>query len=100
MAKKKAAPKTKTPKAAPETAPETTKPESDGVVGRTIRSARPMTADEMNSEGWETGNHALPTVLVLDDGSKLYPSRDEEGNGPGVLFGRDKDGQTFVLCEA
>jgi hypothetical protein len=37
------------------------------------------------------------TVLVLDDGTILYPSRDDEGNGPGALFGADRDGELFTV---
>jgi hypothetical protein len=64
-----------------------------GVAGRTIVEARPMNAAELKFEGWKVDRtHASPTVLVLDDGTKLYPSRDEEGNGPGALFGTDAKG--------
>ena len=60
-----------------------------------------MTKEELDVEGWETGRHTPPTVLVLvlDDGTKLYPSQDEEGNGPGALFGINPDGENFMLCK-
>jgi hypothetical protein len=32
--------------------------------------------------------------LVLDDGSIIYPSQDEEGNGPGSFFAMDKELET------
>jgi len=56
------------------------------LVGRTIVEVRPMTDEEKYAEGWE---HFVgsPLVLILDNGLKLYPSEDEEGNGPGALFG-------------
>lgn len=86
MAKKKA----DTASAAEPTADET-------LVGRTIKAVRPMTAAELKKEDWSIGRHAPPTVLVLDNGTKVYPSRDEEGNGPGALFGTDAKGDNFVL---
>lgn len=60
--------------------------------GKTIEKVRPMTDGEL-PEHWH-GEH--PVVLVLDDGTKLYPSSDPEGNGPGALFGHNKDGE-FVI---
>ena len=64
-----------------------------GPEGRTIVATRQMTPVEAADEGWDRGTIAL----VLDDGSILYPSRDHEGNGPGALFGRDKQGQTVAF---
>ena len=70
------------------------------LIGRRIADVRPLTADEMESEGWDPTGRFNPVgmVVVLDDGTKLYPSRDEEGNGPGVFFGFTQDGSAFGLC--
>lgn len=54
-------------------------------VGRTIVGVRPMDENELKKEWW-SGEYP-PTVIVLNDGSLVYPSRDDEGNGPGALFG-------------
>lgn len=64
------------------------------LVGKKITSIRAMTKAEMENEGW-SGRPG--TALVLDDGTILYPSADEEGNRPGTIFGRAKDGTTFGL---
>lgn len=56
--------------------------------GKTIENVRPMTAEEARLEGWGDSPHQA-MVIELDDGSKLYPSQDPEGNGPGALFGHD-----------
>lgn len=65
--------------------------------GRKIVDVRRMTQAEMDREGWQD-YHRKPTVLVLDDGTVLYPSQDEEGNGPGALFGHSpKDGAFYVF---
>lgn len=59
--------------------------------GKTIKEVREMTDEEMESEHWH-GNRK-PTVLVLDDGTKIFASRDPEGNGAGAMFGERPDGE-------
>jgi len=54
------------------------------LIGRKIVAVRPMTKKELEVEGWDGGYN---TVIVLDNGERLYPSQDEEGNGPGCIFG-------------
>lgn len=60
-----------------------------------------MTRREMEGEDWggEPAWEPQATVLVLDDGTKLYASRDSEGNGPGALFGVSPKGEHFILME-
>lgn len=59
--------------------------------GLSIVEVRAMTRGELNAEGWGDSPHPVP-VLVLSNGSHLYPSRDPEGNGPGALFMHDAEG--------
>jgi hypothetical protein len=60
------------------------------ILGQRIKEIRPMTKAEIRHEGWEDSPY--PTVcLVLENGILLYPSRDEEGNDVGALFGREGD---------
>ena len=68
------------------------------LVGRTIREVRLMTPDELAAEAWDAGPGDCPVALVLDDGTKLYASRDPEGNGPGALFGVDANGESFGIA--
>ena len=68
------------------------------LVGRTIRDVRRMTPDELAAEAWDAGPGDCPVALVLDDGTRLYPSRDPEGNGPGALFGVDAGGESFAIA--
>ena len=63
------------------------------LVGRRIAEVRAMTKRELEAEGWEPDE--IVPVLVLDDGAILFPSRDEEGNGPGALFGATARRQGF-----
>lgn len=63
------------------------------LVGGTIKSVRWMTAAEMEKEGW-----SRPAVVMeMEEGGKIYASQDEEGNGPGALFGEDKNGDTIYV---
>jgi hypothetical protein len=55
-------------------------------VGRVVRQIRRMTDRELAAEGWGP-THGVPLVIVFADGSLIYASRDDEGNGPGKLFG-------------
>ena len=65
----------------------------DPIIGQKIVNARPMTKAEQEDEGWD----GFTTVLVLSDGTLLYASRDEEGNGAGALFGKSSSGKSFAL---
>jgi hypothetical protein len=64
-----------------------------GRIGATIKDIRWMTLEEMVREGWSRP----AVVLELEEGGKIYASCDEEGNGPGVLFGEDADGETVYI---
>jgi hypothetical protein len=64
------------------------------LAGKTIRRVRFLSLAELAREGW--GAHEWVLALELDDGTLLYAARDEEGNGPGALFGKDKEGQFRV----
>lgn len=63
------------------------------LLGRRIVAVRALSRDELAAEGWPP-DETVP-ALVLDDGTVLSPSRDEEGNGPGALFGATVRGQGF-----
>jgi len=67
------------------------------VEGQRIVAVRGMTEAEKKFEGWEDEpDFSAGVVLVLENGVRLYPAQDEEGNGIGALFGREKN-STFVL---
>jgi len=66
------------------------------IVGQQIVGVRRMSFEELEFEGWQDEVGGLPVVVILENGVKLYPARDEEGNGSGVMFGRDKK-STFML---
>lgn len=55
------------------------------IVGSMVVEIRDMTDAELDAEGWSDCN--TTTVLVLNNGIKLYPSADGEGNRPGAMFG-------------
>ena len=66
-------------------------------IGKVVKEVRHMTDQEMNTEGWEPRHGTPPIVIVFDCGTKLYPSCDDEGNGPGTLFGISSDGMGIGL---
>lgn len=52
------------------------------LVGRKIVRVSYMSEKEMEVSCWD--RRAL--VIELDDGNLIFPSADDEGNGPGALF--------------
>ena len=66
-------------------------------VGKRIVAIREMTSAELANEGWTLGRGEAAPVIVLDDGTLLYPSRDPEGNGPGEFFGANRHGEKFTV---
>jgi len=63
-------------------------------VGHKITDIRPMTEVEKAAEGWDEYGLAV----VLDNGAKFYASQDDEGNGPGAMFGVDSKGKMIHLA--
>ena len=57
------------------------------LLGKTIVAIRYLTQEEADGLGW----HEKSLVRVLDDGTYIFPSQDDEGNGAGVLFGATAD---------
>ena len=68
---------------------------ANNIEGAKIVSIRDMTKKEADAEGWELYRDRC-RVLILDNGIKLYASRDYEGNGPGALFFYTKEGAFCV----
>jgi hypothetical protein len=63
------------------------------LIGRKIVSVTTLSEKVLELYGWQES----PIVLVLDDGTLLFPSCDEEGNDYGVIFGIRKNGYEFML---
>ncbi len=57
------------------------------LLGRKIVKVRYMQASELAATGWDQA----AVVLELDNGILIYPSQDDEGNGPGALFTTDEN---------
>lgn len=58
---------------------------ADMLVGRKIVKVSYMDAKETEALGW----CRRAVVIELDDGNLIFPSADDEGNGPGALFTND-----------
>jgi hypothetical protein len=65
---------------------------ADSFVGQKIKDIRPMTSAEHEAECWDEDNFNIPVVVELENGAKLYASRDPEGNGAGAMFAMDEKG--------
>ena len=68
------------------------------IIGRKIVDVINLNKSIIEQEGWE--NTPYPCIgLLLDDGNIIYPSQDEEGNGPGALFGKNvkEDISVFIM---
>ena len=65
---------------------------SNILVGRRITEVSYMPPDEADAAGW----YARSLVLTLDDGTKIYPMADDEGNGPGA-FGVETSAGDVIL---
>jgi hypothetical protein len=61
------------------------------LLGRKIAAVRYMTKKEADDLGWTS----RPVVLQLDDGNLIFPSQDDEGNGPGSLFTNNQENGTI-----
>jgi len=62
------------------------KREYGSLVGRKIKTVRPLTNDECEDFGWDSGFSGVPMVIIFDDGTALIPSSDAEGNDAGHIF--------------
>jgi len=69
------------------------------LIGRKIVDIITLSEEDIEAEGWE--NSPYPCLgILLDDGNIIYPSQDEEGNGPGALFGKivEDDVRFFIVA--
>lgn len=56
------------------------------LLGKTVTTIRPLTAQERADLYWDDYSSWSAIAIVFDDGTVVIPSRDDEGNGAGVLF--------------
>lgn len=64
------------------------------LVGRKIVEVRRATQEELDL-AFMDANH-FPLVFVLDNGTKIIPSSDEEGNNAGAFFSIEGE-EVFTL---
>jgi len=67
--------------------------------GRSVAGVVPISDQELEDHAWDlnrTGER--PAVIVFDDGARLYPSQDSEGNGFGTFFLGLADGEEVLVC--
>jgi hypothetical protein len=64
------------------------------LIGKKVAEVRLMTEIEKKNQNIEDWGNVK--VLIFDDGTFVYASVDEEGNGPGRLFGTNKKHNFYV----
>ena len=65
------------------------------LVGSVIKKYRRMTFAELEAEGWTDRTNAA-MAIEFTNGLIIYASKDDEGNGPGVLFARYKNTGVYL----
>jgi len=55
------------------------------LVGKTVKTVRPLTKDECLDMMWDYEREDA-FVIVFTDGTALIPSQDPEGNGAGFII--------------
>ena len=67
------------------------------LIGKNLVEIRSLTPEERDDLGWSVAESLHTVVLVLDDGTRLVPSADPEGNSGGTLFGVSSSGDSFLI---
>lgn len=63
------------------------------LVGKRIKNVRYLDEEEQEQLGW----YSSTIVMVLEDGTLIFPSKDDEGNDAGALFGQSPKGEEIVI---
>ena len=64
------------------------------LLNRTIVKVRYMDDEEMEQVGFTFDR---PLVLQLDDGTLVYPSKDDEGNDGGAIHYQKENDEDYIL---
>ena len=62
------------------------KKEFGSLVGKTIKTVRPLYKEECEDLAWEYDYEQEAMVIIFTDGTAVIPMQDPEGNGAGHLF--------------
>ena len=63
--------------------------EYSNLIGRTIKSIRPLSKSELDDLYWSKSYGDLAFAIILDDGQVMIPAADPECNGPGFILTAD-----------
>jgi len=64
------------------------------LVGLTIMEVVPISHDLLVAEGWDHNTEdPRPAMLILSDGTKVYPAGDFTGHNLGALYGERPSGE-------
>lgn len=70
-----------------------TKYGNDHLKGKVVQSVRYLTEKEVESLGW----YSKVLVIQFTDGTIVFPSKDDEGNDGGALFGQSSKGEELTF---
>jgi hypothetical protein len=62
------------------------KKEFGSLVGKTVKTVRPLYKEECEDLAWEYAYSEEALVIIFTDGTAVIPMCDPEGNGAGHLF--------------
>lgn len=69
----------------------------DLLLGKTVIGVRYMTNEELEISGWPCRALMLLLKGAAGETVAVYPSSDDEGNGPGALFTSDPEYGVFPV---
>ncbi len=67
------------------------------LTGKVVKCVRKMSPVELEAEDWTPTEYDQCNIIEFTDGTKIFASRDMEGNGPGALFGTNAKGKSFYV---
>lgn len=68
------------------------------LIGREVVSVRYLTDEEMAEIGWCCGSVVITLKGKDESLVSVFPSADDEGNGPGALFTDDEKLPVIPVC--
>jgi hypothetical protein len=63
------------------------------LIGKTVKAVIPMSKEQADAWGW----YSRPHIIVFDDGTRLIPQSDDEGNDGGAVAVIYPDGSDELL---
>lgn len=69
------------------------------IIGKEVVEVRSISDEELEENGWGHEQWSDAVVVVFENGTKMYPSADTEGNGSGCMFGNTPYGDPIRFLD-